>query len=179
MKKAIIALLCAAILAGGGYFGYRTYIKQRDEKKVVDVVPVNMMAQSEDMFMYSGTDTWGYINAANAQKIYVDTNKLVQKVCVRQGDTVKKGDTLIAIAKQYGTTYKVIAAYNGISNPSLIFAGQQIRIPPSEPGRKTVDELAREVIRGLWGNGTNRKNRLTAAGYDYYAVQARVNELLR
>ena len=44
---------------------------------------------------------------------------------------------------------------------------------------KTVDELAREVIRGLWGNGTDRKNRLTAAGYDYYAVQARVNELLR
>lgn len=44
---------------------------------------------------------------------------------------------------------------------------------------KTVDELAREVIRGLWSNGTDRKNRLTAAGYDYYAVQARVNEILK
>lgn len=45
--------------------------------------------------------------------------------------------------------------------------------------KKTVDEIAREVIRGLWGNGTDRKNRLTAAGYDYSAVQKRVNELLK
>lgn len=44
---------------------------------------------------------------------------------------------------------------------------------------KSVDELAREVIRGLWGNGSDRKNRLTAAGYNYSAVQKRVNELLR
>jgi len=41
-----------------------------------------------------------------------------------------------------------------------------------------VDELAREVIRGDWGNGAERKNRLTAAGYDYAAVQAKVNEIL-
>lgn len=48
----------------------------------------------------------------------------------------------------------------------------------AEP-KKTVDELAREVINGKWGNGTDRKNRLTAAGYDYSAVQKRVNELLK
>lgn len=45
--------------------------------------------------------------------------------------------------------------------------------------KKTVDELAREVIAGKWGNGNDRKNRLTAAGYDYSAVQKRVNELLK
>lgn len=45
-------------------------------------------------------------------------------------------------------------------------------------GDKTVDELAQEVIQGLWGNGDDRKNGLTAAGYDYGAVQARVNALL-
>jgi len=43
---------------------------------------------------------------------------------------------------------------------------------------KTVNELATEVIAGKWGNGTERKNKLTAAGYDYYTVQKRVNELL-
>lgn len=47
------------------------------------------------------------------------------------------------------------------------------------PSRKSVDELAREVIRGNWGNGAERKNRLIAAGYDYSAVQKRVNELLK
>lgn len=44
---------------------------------------------------------------------------------------------------------------------------------------KSVDTLAREVIAGMWGNGADRKNRLTAAGHDYNAVQKRVNELLR
>ena len=44
---------------------------------------------------------------------------------------------------------------------------------------KTVDELASEVIKGLWGNGKDRKKRLTDAGYDYNKVQARVNELMK
>lgn len=44
--------------------------------------------------------------------------------------------------------------------------------------QKTVDQLAREVIQGLWGNGEERKRKLTQAGYDYYTVQKRVNELI-
>ena len=44
--------------------------------------------------------------------------------------------------------------------------------------RKTVDELAVEVIRGDWGAGDMRFRRLTEAGYDYYAVQRRVNEII-
>lgn len=43
---------------------------------------------------------------------------------------------------------------------------------------KSIDELAKEVINGKWGNGNDRKNALTNAGYDYNAVQARVNEML-
>ena len=42
--------------------------------------------------------------------------------------------------------------------------------------KKTVDELAKEVIAGKWGNGDDRKKRLTAAGYDAAAVQAAVNK---
>lgn len=44
---------------------------------------------------------------------------------------------------------------------------------------KTVDEVAREVIAGKWGTGADRKKRLTAAGYDYNAVQKRVNAILQ
>ena len=44
---------------------------------------------------------------------------------------------------------------------------------------KSIDELAREVINGKWGNGSERKKKLTAAGYDYDAVQKRVNELMK
>lgn len=42
---------------------------------------------------------------------------------------------------------------------------------------KSVDDLALEVISGAWGSGDERVRRLTDAGYDAQAVQARVNEL--
>ena len=42
---------------------------------------------------------------------------------------------------------------------------------------KSVEEIAKEVISGAWGNGEDRRARLDAAGYDYAAVQATVNEL--
>lgn len=45
--------------------------------------------------------------------------------------TVKKGDTLSAIATKYGTTYQKLASYNNISNPNLIRVGQVIKIPGS------------------------------------------------
>lgn len=48
----------------------------------------------------------------------------------------------------------------------------------SDDVRKTVDELAHEVLNGLWGNGQERCNKLTAAGYSYNDVQCRVNEIL-
>ena len=47
------------------------------------------------------------------------------------------------------------------------------------PQLKSVDEVAREVIKGSWGNGAERKQRLEAAGYNYGEVQARVNQLCR
>ncbi|MBQ1467228.1 MAG: hypothetical protein IIZ27_02005 [Solobacterium sp.] len=47
------------------------------------------------------------------------------------------------------------------------------------PALKPVEEVAKEVIRGEWGNGQERVDKLTAAGYDYKTVQAKVNELLK
>lgn len=53
-----------------------------------------------------------------------------------------------------------------------------VSTPATPPAEKTTEELAREVIAGMWGNGQDRKNRLRAAGYDYKAVQYKVNELM-
>lgn len=44
--------------------------------------------------------------------------------------------------------------------------------------KKTIDELAEEVIDGKWGDGEDRKTKLEKAGYNYDAVQDRVNEIL-
>lgn len=90
--------------------------------------------------------------------------------------TVQKGDTLSKIAFEYGVTVDEIAKYNGISNPNLIHPGQKIKIPVA---LKPLSEIAKEVIQGKWGNGAERKKRLTDAGYDYDDVQARVAVLLK
>ena len=45
-------------------------------------------------------------------------------------------------------------------------------------GGKSVDQLAVEVLAGMWGNGIIRKTRLSMAGFDYKAVQARVDEIV-
>ena len=44
--------------------------------------------------------------------------------------------------------------------------------------KKSIDEIAREVIKGKWGNGSDRRQRLTEAGYDYYSVQSVVDKIM-
>ncbi len=62
-----------------------------------------------------------------------------------------------------------------IVNPAI---GKVVAPTPTPSEKKSVDEVAKEVIRGEWGNGDERYNRLTNAGYNYNEVQAKVNELL-
>ncbi|NSK14082.1 N-acetylmuramoyl-L-alanine amidase [Dorea phocaeensis] len=48
---------------------------------------------------------------------------------------------------------------------------QGVPVKPSPSPSKSIDAIAREVIRGDWGNGADRKARLESAGYNYSAVQ--------
>lgn len=49
----------------------------------------------------------------------------------------------------------------------------------TKPSLKSIDEIAKEVIQGKWGNGATRVTKLTQAGYDPKAVQNRVNQMLK
>ena len=49
---------------------------------------------------------------------------------------------------------------------------------PQNDAQKSLDDIAKEIIAGKWGNGTERQKKLTEAGYDYAKVQAKVNEIL-
>ena len=51
-------------------------------------------------------------------------------------------------------------------------------VSTSTNNNKSNEEIAGEVIKGLWGNGSDRKNKLAQAGYDYSAIQNIVNSLL-
>lgn len=62
-------------------------------------------------------------------------------------------------------------------DPAVIQAivNQRVSAPAPAP-RASNEEIAQQVINGAWGNGDDRKARLAAAGYDYGAVQAIVNQ---
>lgn len=87
-----------------------------------------------------------------------------------------------------GTTIKVIEGNMSggvVGRRDLKVNGRYIRgfICPNYASKatekgpaKSVDEIATEVLAGKWGNNPERKQRLEAAGYDYNAVQAAVNQ---
>lgn len=51
--------------------------------------------------------------------------------------------------------------------------------PEPQPPKKSNEEIAREVINGLWGNGEERRNRIENAGYNYNDIQRIVNDMLK
>lgn len=82
-----------------------------------------------------------------------------------------------------GDLYKIqVGAFKVKANAEAMLkklqaAGFSAFITTEEGADKSVDELAREVLQGKWGNGAERKKRLEAAGYDYAVVQKKVNQL--
>lgn len=76
--------------------------------------------------------------------------------------------------------------YCYVDFPSIIkskglngYSGGSTPTPAPQPAKKSNEEIADEVIAGKWGNGDERKRRLTEAGYDYNAVQAIVNQKVK
>lgn len=70
-------------------------------------------------------------------------------------------------------------SYNEVQNKVNELLGAKTQPKPEpKPALKSVDEIAQEVIKGLWSTGNVRKSKLEAAGYNYNEVQKRVNELL-
>ena len=56
---------------------------------------------------------------------------------------------------------------------------EYLGIDYNNSNNKSIDEIAKEVMQGKWGNNPERKNRLVAAGYNYDVIQKRVNELCK
>ena len=81
---------------------------------------------------------------------------------------------------RYGGRSLDADVFNGDANAWDKYAGGSAGSgsPAPPPARKTNQQLADEAIAGKWGNGNDRKNRLTQAGYDYQAVQDIVNARL-
>lgn len=109
-----------------------------------------------------------------AFKSKANADAMLAKVKAKGFDTymVKVGD----LYKIQVGAFKVKANAEAMMK-KLQAAGFSAFITTEEGAGKSVDELAREVLQGKWGNGAERKKRLEAAGYDYAAVQKKVNQL--
>ena len=91
-------------------------------------------------------------------------------------DNDKDNDIIDTIAEQkmFGIAYaKAILEYLEIPYKE----NKPTQIAKTQTNKKSIDEIAKEVIAGKWGNGEDRKNRITSAGYNYSEVQSKVNEL--
>lgn len=111
-------------------------------------------------------------------KGYVDMNRLL----VEQPVSKKDDDTIVAevIAGKWSTgesrRKRLIAAgydYDAIQSKVDAYLNAH-----KKPVKKTIDDIAREVIAGKWGVGSKRKQLLEEAGYNFFDVQDRVNEIL-
>lgn len=88
-----------------------------------------------------------------------------------------KPSSNIAVAWQYSSKGNV-AGIKTRTDLNVDYDGVVSLIAKS-PLKKSIDEIAWEVIGGLWGTGQERKRRLNIAGFSYAKVQAKVNELLK
>lgn len=117
----------------------------------------------------------------------------MSKVIVKKGQAVKIGD-VIGIEGNTGYSFgshchycvrgnaskkeiKDVCAISGIPNKLGTYDdGYAAKLAAQ---KKSVAEIAQEVLDGKWGNGKERKKKLTEAGYDYAVVQSEVNRLAK
>lgn len=110
-------------------------------------------------------------------------DKFKAKVEKYLGNAETPAKQLYRVRKSWSDTKSQIGAFSSLENAkNACKSGYSVFDANGNavyPVKKSIDEIAREVIQGKWGNGADRKNRLTNAGYDYNAVQKRVNELMK
>ena len=104
---------------------------------------------------------------------------------MKSGTSVSKNPTtklLYRVRKSWSDAKSQIGAFSSLDNAKkackpgyYVFDANGNVVYPT---KKSVDEIAREVIQGKWGNGAERKKRLTDAGYDYNEVQKKVNQMI-
>lgn len=147
-----LELLCQPKKSAGAgcTYSYGYYKKKGQAGKTPKVGAQIFFGTSE-----SNCSHTGIVYAFDASKVYTiegNTSNQVAKKSYARTDS-----------KIVGYGYPNYDAETGASTPTAT---------------KSVDELAKEVLAGKWGNGDDRKNALTAAGYNYSEVQAKVNALV-
>ena len=122
-------------------------------------------------------------NVENAEKELADAKKELEDYKKEQAyekQIAALEDKIAQINRDYDRRVEQLRDQISAASPNVSGTGS-IAPTPSQgsgtDGKKSIDEIAKEVYQGKWGNGEERKRRLREAGYDPAAVQKRVNEL--
>ena len=118
---------------------------------------------------------------------------LVKKYMGKQTSPTVTGE-MYRVRKSWNDASSQIGAYTILENAirackdgyyvfdskgNIIYPEKELQVAPPAPVKKSNTEIAQEVIAGKWGNGATRKTKLQDAGYDYNAVQAEVERLMK
>ena len=127
-----------------------------------------------------------------------DCSSLVRACCIQAGISVGDFNTAseVAVLEKTGAFNKAIAVtpntklqvgdilvtrtkgHTVIVTETDYKPETQSKPKPGGKTKKSVEEVAREVINGKWGVNPERKDRLIKAGYNYLEIQAAVNKLM-
>ena len=186
-RTRFLRIICERLQANGipaGVYASTSWIKNRQD---ASQLPFSWwVAQWASKLSYSGDWLiWQYTSKGSVPGISgnVDCSQRNTSKPVTVPETAVKGVEELArevIAGKWGNgserRRRIQAAgydYNAVqSRVNALLSGG------SKAPSKSIDELAKEVLAGSWGNGQERKDRLTAAGYDYNAVQSKVNAMV-
>ena len=122
------------------------------------------------------------------------TPKLGAVICWRKGETGNENDGAghVAIVEKINSDGSIVISQSGYNSSRFwistiakdytlqgyVFQGFIYNPAVKEITTKKSDrEIAEEVIRGEWGNGSERRTKLTQAGYDYDVIQGIVNNI--
>lgn len=141
-RKACVAsspLECITAIKNGGYATSPTYINT-----IMSIINSNNLEKYDNVSQETNIEELArkvingdYGNGEERKQklgnLYNEVQKRINEILNKNVShetiyIVKKGDTLSAIAKKYGTTYQKIAKDNNIENPNLIYPNQKIII---------------------------------------------------
>lgn len=146
-----------------GTIDYMTILTIHDND--VSNLKVGQIIKQGEIYYHPGTKgqvTGSHIHMAVGKGKYIANGWYKNKYghwCINNQYDITKALFIHKDVKQTSSMYKWIIA-------------------TAEVNLKSIESIAQEVINGKWGNGTDRKNKLTKAGYNYQEVQNKVNELL-
>lgn len=176
------------LISGQDYFGCVREIKCMSF--LVETVFIDTKGDRDKVIYASGQEQCAKAIATAVAKYYGLGRKETPKPAPtptpspKPAPSPKKNNTEIAKEVIQGKWGNGAERKKRLENAGYDYAAVQKEVErllakQKKPAKKSVDEVAREVIAGKWGNGAKRVYNLTKAGYNYVAVQKRVNEILR